>query len=135
MRKIIYSRADGGVSVVSAPFDTDEAIETARAKLPADAIGPRIVDELAVPADRTFRNAWKQNGFVIEHDMPKARDIQEQRIKDSQRMKIRDILEREVLGENVIAEKASVRALNPRALVDSATSADELKAIFPAILR
>lgn len=134
MRKIVYSRPDGGVSVVSVPFDTDEAIETARARLPADAIDPRIVDESAVPADRTFRNAWKQAGTTIEHDMPKARDLQEQRIKDAQRLKIRDILEREALGDNVASEKASLRAVNPRALVDAAQTPDELKAVWPIIL-
>lgn len=143
MRKIIYTRPDGGISVVGPvrntvgeTLTTDEDIEQrAWNKLPADAINPQWVEDSSIPTDRTFRDAWSQSGTDIVVDMVRARDIQEKRIKTAQRIKVRDILEREALGENVASEKAAVRAVNPRVLVDSVSTTDELRAAFPAILR
>ena len=85
---------------------------------------------------RDFREAWAWTtpAPTIDIDIAKARDIQEQRIKNAQRLKIRDILEREALGENVALEKANIRAVNPRALVDAAITTDELKAAMPVEL-
>ena len=134
MRKIIYTRPDGGVCVVSVPVDTDAALAAAQARL-VDAANVQIVDESVIPTDRTFRNAWVQSGVTVSVDLPRARTIQESKIVTAQRAKIRGILEREALGENVASEKASVRAINGRALVDSANTSDELKAAFPALLR
>ncbi len=132
MRKIVYGRADGGISIVSVPVDTDEAISKAQAKLPADAINPTVVDDSLIPTDRSFRNAWKPDLTI---DMIKARQIQEQKIEQKRREKVRDLLEREALGENVAVEKANIRAINAKALVDAAQTPDELKASIPDILR
>ena len=135
MRKIVFTRPDGGVSVVSVPVDTDAALAAAQAKLPVDAANIQIVDESVIPTDRTFRDSWVQSGGGVVVDLPKARDIQEVKIRAAQRKKIRDILEREALGDNVAAEKASIRAVNPRTLVDNANDVAELKSTFPASLR
>ena len=113
----------------------DEFLARVKAKvLPADAINSQIVDEAAVPTDRTFRNAWEQAGATVTVSMAKARNLQEAEINRRRREKIRDLLEREALGENVTADKATVRAVNARTLVNSATTTEELKAVMPTEL-
>jgi len=143
IRKILYTRPDGGVSIVQpvrntvgeVPGITDAEIEQrAFAKLPADAINSQFIDLSAIPADRTFRNAWRQNGATVQIDLPAARAFMEKRIEEQRRIKIRDVLEREALGENVSVEKASIRAINARALVDAAQTPEELKVVMPAVL-
>ena len=143
MKKIIYTRPDGGVSVVSpapaAQFlseTEDEFLARIQAKdVPSDAINPQIVDESTIPADRTFRNALRQNGSILIHDMPTCRQIQEQRMETSRRIKMHNLLMREELGENVAAEKAVLRAINARALCQAAQTPEELKAAMPDILK
>lgn len=143
IRKIIFTRPDGGVSVTNPvrntsgeTLQTDAEIEQrAWNQIPVDAINPQFVDGSVIPTDRTFRNAWVQSGAVVNVDLPKARDLQEAKIKAAQRLKIRDIVEREALGENVAAEKASVRAVNARALVDGAADVATLKDTFPEFLK
>jgi hypothetical protein len=71
MRLIIYTRADGGVAVVTPVINTfpvpeqiteAEAEQRAFAMLPPSAINPQFVDPAAIPADRSKRRAWRRNG-------------------------------------------------------------------------
>ena len=143
MKKIIYTRSDGGVSIVSPAininepvgFDEEQAIARALTRLPTDAMNPQVVDGSIIPTDRTFRNALVQIGASVIHDMPKCREIAFDRIQAQRRIKIRDVLEREALGENVATEKASLRAINARAIVDAAQTPEELKTMLPEILK
>lgn len=101
---VVIARADGGVSVMNiieqAPLRaldpmsaaaagysnvdglwrrevTDAVItaEIARAILPSPAVKWQRVSADALPADRTFRNAWTGIGERIGTDMQKAREI------------------------------------------------------------
>lgn len=74
MRKIIYTRPDGGMSVVHPVINTfpiQENITEAQAeqrawnRLPPEAIRPRFVEEIDLPSDRTFRNAWVDDGIRV----------------------------------------------------------------------
>lgn len=72
--KLIYTRPDGGLSVVHpAPGVTVE--ELMARSVPSDATNVQVVDDAEIPTDRTFRNAWKQSGAKVEHDMAKAKEI------------------------------------------------------------
>lgn len=74
MRRIAYTRADGGVSIVSPAFNTlgevegfteADAEQRAWDRLPDDAIDPCWIDEADLP-DRTQRYAWRLvNGVVV----------------------------------------------------------------------
>lgn len=140
MKKIIYTRPDGGLFIVSPapaaqlPTETeDEFVGRIMTKdVPADAINVQIVDATLIPTDRTFRSARKPDLTV---DMPRAREIQESRMETSRGVKMRDLLVREELGENVAADKAALRAINSRALCQAAQTPEELKAVIPDILR
>jgi hypothetical protein len=81
MKRIIYTRPDGGISIVIPVINTigeiegfteDDALARAMAKLPTDAINPQIVEESDIPTDRTFRNAWEfVNGQVVVNETKK----------------------------------------------------------------
>lgn len=78
MKKIIYSRADGGVSIVNLPpAAEDEDFDTEVARIVRDKLAidkPAIVEEPR-PDSRYFRDAWGRNGNGIVIDLPKARII------------------------------------------------------------
>lgn len=76
IRKIIYTKPDGSMVVVHPVRNTrgdegltDEEIEQrAWNKLPAEAITPTYADPEVIPADRTYRNAWRQDGKSVRID-------------------------------------------------------------------
>jgi hypothetical protein len=85
MKRIIYTRPDGGITVVTPVINThsvvdgvvvqipeniseDEAVARALSRLPVDAINPQVVDESALPPDRSQRRAWRQNGASVVVD-------------------------------------------------------------------
>ena len=83
MRKIIYSRPDGGVSIVHPVINTagDEGMTEAQAearawqKLPKDAGNPQWITEAEIPKDRAYRNAWTHGGNAIALDAVKVAAI------------------------------------------------------------
>ena len=91
MKKIIYTRPDGGLSVVHPVLNTlgeedgfteEQAFDRALDKIPTDASNVRIVDESDIPTDRTFRNAWIDTGNSVNHDITKCREIHKNRLRD-----------------------------------------------------
>ena len=139
MRCIVFTRPDGGVSIVIpasnfvAQFPTEaEALAVVRAKsVPADALDIGEIEDTDLPTDREFRDAWRLNAGVARPDLPAARDIQAARIDAAKRWEARALLEREPLGENVTGEMIQLAAIDARALVDAAQDIAALKAAFP----
>ncbi len=137
MEKIIYKRPDGGVSIVRpAPKfingfrSPEEGLAAVVAKaVPADASDVAVVD--SVPADRTFRNAWRQSAGVFSVDIGQAREIHAANIAAAKRAQARDIVEREAMGEDVTAARTALQAdLKPQ--IDAAGDTDALAAVWPA---
>lgn len=142
-KRIIYTRPDGGVSIIGpapefiAGFDgtEDEALAFIQAKdVPADAVDAVQVDETIIPTDRTYRNAWRQAGGNISVDMPAARVIHANHIEAAKRKLARDLIEREMMGENVTAEKTALRAIDVGAEITAAQTTDSLKDAWPMAL-
>lgn len=73
MSKIIFTNSDGGVSVVH-PTGEVPINELVSRVVPAGA-SYEIVEDDAIPTDRTFRNAWVKTGATITEDLPKAKEI------------------------------------------------------------
>ena len=105
--RIIFTRPDGGVSVVvPAPeflvrFGTlAKGMAAVQSQsVPLGAADIQIIDSGNVPSDRTFRNAWRQSGGVFSTDMPLAREIHAGRIARAQvaeiaRLKVEERKER-----------------------------------------
>lgn len=160
MKKIIYTRPDGGLTVVTPVINThtvvdgelvpiaedlseQEALDRAMAKLPADAIGIQVVDESTIPTDRTFRDAWKAGTGRVEHDMDKAREIQKERLRvlrapllveldvDFMRaIEAGDVLAQQRIGE----QKQQLRDATADPAIAAATTPEQLKAAVPEML-
>ena len=136
MKKIIYSRPDGGVNIVH-PCGT---IEESWDRLPDNAINPQIVEEDAIIPDRTFRNAWEADSGSIKVNMDKARGIHMDRIRQArdQRLEALDKETVQALGKKDDAKLAEIEAQKqvlrdiPQTLdLSKAASPDELKIIWP----
>ena len=71
--KIIYTNNDGGISVV---IPTGElSIEEVAAKDVPAGTPYEIVEDDAIPSDRTFRGAWVMGDCCIDHDLDKCKEI------------------------------------------------------------
>ena len=153
MRRIIYTRPDGGLSVVRPIINTHpnpeniteaEAEQRAWDRLPSNAINPKFIEESAVPSDRTFRDAWMMSGNgIIEHDMEKCRAIHRQRLRtlraplliklDVEYMKALEAGDQSQCAA-IEDKKNSLRNVTDDHAVDSASTPEELKTIIPKCL-
>ena len=152
MKKILFTRPDGGASIVhpapDARLDTETEDEfvarIAISDVPADALNVQIIEQSEVPTDRAYRNAWRQSAGVISVDMPAAREIHAGRIAIAQvaeiaRLKIEERKER-LKGNTSLADShaATVTALEALDLNTLATqiaavpNPTALLAIWPA---
>lgn len=124
---------------------TDEEIEQrAWAKLPPDAINPQFVDPSQIPADRTFRNAWKPDAGAVVVDMVKAVAIHKDRLREIRAPKLAalDSEYMKALEQNdtarmqiVAARKQALRDVTTDPSLTAAKTPDDLKAAIPEILK
>lgn len=145
-RKIIYTRADGGISIVSVPPQLDEtaALDAAMARLPATAISPAIVDESVVPTDRTFRNAWIKVSSTVVQDMPKCRELWRAKLRELRAPKMEALdmayLRADETGDTteklrIAAQKQALRDVTADPRIEAAQTPGALKAVIPDALK
>ena len=150
--RIVFTRPDGGVSVVVptpeflAKFSTlAEGMAAVQAQsVPSNSTDVQLIDSANVLTDRTFRNAWRQSAGVIAVDMPLARDIHAGRVAAAQvaeiaRLKVEERAER-IKGNTSQADAhaATITALEALDLnvlatqIAAAPNPTALSAIWPA---
>jgi hypothetical protein len=99
------------------------------ADVPDDAISPVEIPESLDLTYREFRNAWKQDGNNITHDLEKVKDIQIERtesaLKPIMQALSENLLEAIISGNN--GEQASIMAKKDRLRND----VNALKALVP----
>ena len=138
MKRIIYTRLDGGVSVVTPNINTneilteEEALQRAFDKLPAGAINPQIVEANTISSDRTFRNAWEKDEKVIKTNMTKAKDMTKDRLRAERKplLEAQDVAFQRALEGNadtsvIVKEKNRLRDITKQ--VDRMKTINELK--------
>lgn len=157
MKKIIWKRPDGGVSItvpcepMSESETEQEYLDRIAAKLrekhpdangnlspsiPAAWVRVADIPEGNIPADRTFRNAWTWTTPepVVDIDMAKAKEITKNRLR-AERKPLLEALDVQVMRaqeagadtSSLIAEKKRLRDITK--LADNATTLDALKAL------
>jgi hypothetical protein len=57
-KRFIYTRDDGGISIVCPANNTDLTLDEIKAKDCPTGKTVYTVDKSAIPTDRSFRNAW-----------------------------------------------------------------------------
>lgn len=128
--KIIYSTKTG-IAIIHPTGEL--SIEEVAAKDVPAGVSFRIVDESEIPTDRTFRNAWEDNGG-IKVNMPKAKDITKDRLRADRKplLKAQDLafqraLETGASTAAIVSEKQRLRDITKQ--VDALASLEELKAL------
>lgn len=144
MPKVIVKRQDGGVSIVTpAPGVTQELIER-DAKRVEGYVSHRQVQDKELPTDRTFRDAWVDDDVKINVNMPKAREIHMNHLRQK-RAKLMPELDVAYLEADEINDTLTKKAIATRkkALRDmpqtydlsTAQTPEELKAMIPDYLK
>lgn len=147
-KKIIYTDANGEMCVVHPAYgdrlrpkgETEDELLTRVAVRSIPTGTPfEIVDEPAVPTDRTYRNAWEWKN-KIEVNMPKARGIHMDRIravrndklkeKDTEFMKAFEARDA-ALQAQIAAEKQVLRDIPQTFDLSIHTNPTALKAAWP----
>lgn len=149
MKKIAYTNSEGGVSIMVAvprekveeilgPMTDEDYEQRIWGRIPDDATNAVEIDDDAIPRDQEFRNAWKQNGNEIEHDLPKAKEIQLDRIRHAREPKFLaldvEFLQALEKGEDttsIIAEKQSLRDMTEPLKALEPKSIDDIKNAWP----
>jgi len=148
MAKYAIERTDGGVSIMETVNEAtpDECIGKWTDEDRAAIVSITPIDVADIPADRTFRDAWKVNGKAVDHDMVKARGIQMTRIRVARNKKLAEKDTEWIIATSqqnaaavatVEAEKQILRDL-PQVVqsdVDAAKTPDELGAVWPVELK
>jgi hypothetical protein len=147
--KIVYTRPDGGLSIVTAaPKEdieralgplTDEAYRAhvLERSIPEDARDVRVMpDDWQPQADRSFRDAWHLDGRNVGVDMAKARDIHRDRLRRdrAERLAHLDIEAMRAIeaggdAEAVAAEKQKLRDAPAHPAIEAVQTPEGLKAL------
>lgn len=142
MKKILIKRSDGGVSImhlVKEDVDINKAIADWESSFKdATCIGHCEINESDMPSDRTFRDAWVQNGSAVAVSMPKARMIHMDRIRKERKRRLEE-LDKETMRhrtnqqklDEVETKKQVLRDLPAActAAVDACATPEELKLV------
>ena len=130
MSRIIYTKSDGTVSVITPAGDVNDAIKDVPSGLSYE-----IVEDSAIPTDRSFRNAWKQNSKTIETDMTKAKEIHKTNIRTARVPKLAELdiefqraLETSADTSTIVAKKQTLRDAPSASGISTAASEADLKA-------
>ena len=148
MRRIAFTRPDGGVSIIVPVISRDDpkdfteaqALERAAKDIPQDAINFTIVNEDAIPADRTFRNAWRADGEAVVVDMDAAREVWRDKLREARKplLEALDVAYQRAdetgsrsEKDAVAAKKQALREITAHPSIEAAGTPNELKSVWP----
>lgn len=113
--------------------------------VPAGATNVEIVDASAIPADRTFRDAWAYRPGGCQVDMAKAREIHRGRLRELRAPKLAALdvdylraLERGAPSAEIAAIAAKKQALRDAPAdpaIEAAATPEALRAVMPRALQ
>ncbi len=127
-----------------APNEANVAAELAKALAGRVITSVRPITQADLPV-RAYRNAWRDDGAKIAHDMPKARELHLERVRRARIPKLAE-LDTEVLRvleqrqanpnalDDVLTRKQALRDLPATLNVEAANTVEELLALWPASL-
>ena len=137
--KIIYQNESGGVSVI---IPTGElSIEEVAAKDVPEGVPYEIVEDDAIPSDRTFRGAWVLGMLgCIDHDLDKCKALghDKRRAARAEEFKPHDeVIMKQIPGADAVAAEATRAAIRTKyeqvqTAIDAATTPDEIKTALEA---
>ena len=131
--KIVYPTNDGMAIIHPTPEALTHMTIEEIAKKDCPVADYQIVEDDAIPTDRTFRNAWIHDG-EIKVDISKAQSITKERLR-AERKPLLEALDVEVMRniknptklDKIEIEKQRLRDITK--VVDTLTTVEELKAV------
>ncbi len=145
--KILYQQPNGVCAIVTPLGYPTETLEQVIEKAVPSGIPYVLVEDAAIPTDRTYRNAWVIDGGTgaIVHDMAKAREIHRSHMR-----RVREPLltaldtayiradERGGAGNAdklaIAARKQALRDVTANAEIEAAGTVETLKTVWPSVL-
>lgn len=138
---IVITRADGGVSIMGDGPDIERRLAAWKSVHVGEYVSHREVDASEVPTDRAFRNAW---GHDLKVDMPKARELHREAMRAvrAKRMTALDVdyMRADEAGDvttktAIAAKKQALRDVTADPGIDKAKTPEQLKKVWPDVLR
>ena len=132
--KIIYQNESGGVSVIHPTGEL--SIEETAAKDVPEGVAYEIVEDDAIPSDRTFRNAWVMGDCCVEHDLDKCKCIGHdmRRAKRAEEFAPHDeVIMKQIPGADATAAEAARQEIREKYAaiqdaIDAAATPEDIKA-------
>ena len=132
-QRIIFQNESGGVSVII-PTGELPIEEVAKKDVPAG-VAYEIVEDDAIPSDRTFRDAWVMGDCCVEHDIDKCKELAHnmRRAKRAEEFAPHDeVIMKQIPGADAVAAEAARAAIRTKyeqvqTAIDAATTPDEIK--------
>ena len=136
--KIIYQNQEGGVSVIHPTGEL--SIEEVAAKDVPEGVAYEIVEDDAIPSDRTFRNAWVMGDCCVEHDLDKCKALGHdmRRAKRAEEFAPHDeVIMKQIPGADATAAEEARQEIRDKYAqvqeqIDAAATPDEIKAALEA---
>ena len=141
----ILERKDGGVEVMQCLGGTtpEQALAKWHPTRRAEIAAVRPATPADIPADRTFRDAWRHTSGKIAVHMPTARDIHRSRIRSARAPRLA-ALDGEYQRADEKADAAAKAAVSTKKqalrdapadpAIEAATTPEQLRAVWPKAL-
>jgi len=131
--KIIYPNSEGGVSVIHPTGEL--SIEEVAVKDVPEGVAYEIVEDDAIPSDRTFRNAWVMGDCCIEHDLDRCRAIAHDRRRQQRAEEFKpydDVIAKQIPGADAAEAEAKRQEIRDKYaliqdVIEGAATPDEIK--------
>lgn len=142
---ILIRYTDGGVGVMRLTKDADPkaCVSEFNNAHPGLYASHREVTEAEIPTDRTFRNAWTDEGSLTV-DMKKAREIHRAALRSSRSPKLAaldvEYQRADEVGDArakalIVQRKNELRAVTDIPEIEAADTPEALKAVWPVCLK
>lgn len=148
MNLIAYKSSTGTLCIMTPVLQAEEteaqALQRCLGLVPNDATDTTILASDSIPSNRSFRDAWDfEMDGAISVDMPKAREIHLQRIREARNAKLEalDVETLKAIGagddtrrQEVEGIKQQLRDIPEEINLDQYQTPDELQAFWPELL-
>ena len=136
---------DGSVAIMTTVDDAkpEDCIAKWADSGAANVVSIHPIDAGDIPQDRTFRDAWVYNG-KFSHDMPRAREIHRDKMRRV-RAPLLAALDIEAIraseagdttkAQDVARRKQALRDVTADPRIDAARTPEELKAVWPDVMK
>jgi hypothetical protein len=133
---VVYENASGGISIIIPAPECGLTIEEIAQKDVPPGTAYLIVPREALPADRSYRDAWRHDEGAISVDVPKARDIAHERrrlLREEEFAPLDKIIAAQIPGADAVAAEASralirVKYADMQTAIDAASTPEEITA-------